>query len=61
MTALTGTTTALTANMERNGHTPAGQSAAIERFQRRIAELEAETALFRDGNSGGSPHGHNSE
>ena len=58
---MTGTITALTAILERNGHTPADQSAAIERLQRRITEVEAEIAFLRDGNSGGSSHGHNSE
>ena len=58
---MTGTITALTAILERNGHTPADQSAAIERLQRRIAELEAEIAFFRDGNRGGSPRVYNSE
>ena len=56
MTALTGTITALTAVLERNGHTPADQSAAIERLQQRIAELEAEIALIRNGDNGSPPH-----
>ena len=61
MTALTGTMTALTAVLERNGHSPADQSAAIERLQRRIAELEAEITLLRNGNNGSPPHGSTSE
>ena len=51
MTALTGTIAALTAALERNGHSaPTGQSATIEQLQRRIAELEAEVARLRNGN-----------
>ena len=54
MTALTGTITALTAILERNGHPPADQSAAIERLQQRIAELEAEIAILRNGDAADS-------
>ena len=61
MTALTGTITALTAVLERNGQTPADQSAAIERLQQRIAELEAEIALLRNGDNDSPPHGSASE
>ena len=51
MTALTGMITALAAVLERNGHTPPDQSAAIEQLQRRIAELEAEITLLRNGDA----------
>ena len=55
MTALTGMITALTAILERNGHNaPADQSAVIERLQQRIAELEAEMALLRNGDAASS-------
>ena len=54
MTALTGTITALTAVLERNGHSaPTDQSAAIEQLQRRVAELEAEIALSQNGDAAG--------
>lgn len=50
MAALTGAITALTAILERNGHSaPPDQSAAIAQLQRRITELEAEIALLRNG------------
>ena len=61
MAVLTGTIAALTAILERNGHTPSDQSTAIEQLQRRIAELEAEIALLRNGDHGVSPHGSTSE
>lgn len=61
MAVLTGTIAALTAILERNGHTPADQSTAIEQLERRIAELEAEIALLRNGDHGGYPHGSTSE
>ncbi len=49
--------TALIAILERNGHSaPADQSAVIERLQQRIAELEAEIALLRDGNGSSQSH-----
>lgn len=57
MTALTGMIAALTAILERNGHSaPADQSAVIEPLQQRIAELEAEITLLRDGNGSSQPH-----
>ena len=57
MTALTGMITALTAILERNGHSaPTDQSAVIERLQQRIAELEAEITLLRDGNGSSQSH-----
>ncbi|MDE2785437.1 MAG: hypothetical protein OXL37_02110 [Chloroflexota bacterium] len=47
--------TALIAILDRNGHSaPPDQSTAIERLQQRIAELEAEIALLRNGNEAGS-------
>lgn len=61
MTALTGTITALAAILERNGHTPADQSAAIERLQQRIAELEGEIALLRNGDNRRPPQGSTGE
>ena len=50
MAVLTGTITALTAILERNGHSaPTDQTAAIEQLQKRVTELEAEIALLRNG------------
>ena len=49
--------TALIAVLERNGHASSGQSELIERLRRRIAELEAEVALLRNGNGGNPTHG----
>ena len=55
MTALTGTITALTAVLERNGHsTPTDQTAAIEQLRQRIVELEAENARLRNGDAASS-------
>lgn len=52
MTALMGTLTALTAVLERNGHSvPTDQSAVIEDLQYRIAELESENARLRNGDA----------
>jgi len=52
MTALAGTITALTAVLERNGHSaPPDQSAVIEDLQQRVAELEAENARLRNGDA----------
>lgn len=52
MAALTGTITALTAILERNGHSaPLDQSAVIEDLQQRVAELEAENARLRNGDA----------
>lgn len=57
MIALTGMITALTAILERNGHSaPPDQSVVIERLQQRIAELEAEITLLRDGNGSNQSH-----
>ena len=56
MTALAGTITALTAILERNGHTSPEQSRVVEQLQQRIAELETENARLRNGNGGNPPH-----
>lgn len=61
MTALTATISALTAMLERNGHTSPGQPGVIAQLQRRIEELEAENARLRNGNGGNPPHGPASE
>ena len=61
MTALTGTIAALTAMLERNGHTSPEQSRVIEQLQQRVAELEAENARLRNGNGSDPPNGAVSE
>ena len=61
MTALTGTIAALTAMLERNGHTSPEQSRVIEQLQQRIADLEAENARLRNDNGGDPPHNPASE
>ena len=61
MTALTGTIAALTAMLERNGHTSPEQSRLVEQLQQRVAELEAENARLRDNKNGDAPHGAASE
>ncbi len=54
MTMLTGAITALTAIVDRNGHTSPNQSGIIEQLQQRIAELEAENAQLRPVNGNGN-------
>ena len=57
MTALMGTLTALTAILERNGHSATSdQSGAIEELRQRVAELEAENARLRNGNDNTPSH-----
>ena len=53
MTMLTGAITALTAIVDRNGHTSPNQSGIIEQLQQRIAELEAENSQLRPVNGNG--------
>ncbi|MYC33155.1 MAG: hypothetical protein F4X64_08270 [Chloroflexi bacterium] len=62
MTALTGTITALTAVLERNGHSaPTDESPVIGELQRRVAELEAENARLRNGKRDNPPDSSASE
>ena len=56
MTALTGTITALTALIERNGNGSSEQSGVIRQLQRRIDELESENDRLRNGNGNGPTH-----
>ena len=55
LTALMGAITAMTAIVERNGHTPPEQTAVVRELRQRINRLEAENARLRAGNGQNPP------
>ena len=50
LAALMAAITAMTAIVERNGHTPPEQTAVVQELRQRINQLEAENARLRAGN-----------
>ena len=50
LAALMAAITAMTAIIERNGHTPPEQTAVVQELRQRINRLEAENARLRAGN-----------
>ena len=56
LAALMAAITAMTAIIERNGHTPPEQTAVVQELRQRINQLEAENARLRAGNGNGNDH-----
>ena len=54
LAALMGAITAMTAIVERNGHTPPEQTAVVQELRQRINQLEAENARLRASNGNGN-------
>ena len=55
LAALMAAITAMTAIVERNGHTPPEQTAVVQELRQRINQLEAENARLRAGNGPNPP------
>ena len=58
LAALMAAITAMTAIVERNGHTPPEQTAVVQELWQRINQLEAENARLRAGNGNGNGNDH---
>ena len=54
LAALMAAITAMTAIIERNGHTPPEQTAVVQELRQRINQLEAENARLRASNGNGN-------